>query len=78
MTQGRQEGQGAPLAIRGLARQPLAARCPAPERCHVGLGPGLVDEDQTLRRDGWAVFLPLSPPALDVRAVTFTGDGGFF
>ncbi len=78
MTQGRQEGHGSPLAVRHLGREPLAARRPAPERRHIGLGPGLVDEDQTLRRDGWAVFLPLRPPAPDVRAVTFTGDGGFF
>ena len=78
MAQGRQEGQGAPFAVRDLCFQPLATRRPSPERRHVGLGPGLVDEDQALRRDAPAVLLPLGPPAFDVRAIPFTGDGGFF
>ena len=34
-----------------LAVQPLPARRPAAQRRHVGLGPGLVDEDQAVGVD---------------------------
>ena len=39
------EGQRAPVAMRGDAAQPRALRPPAPQRRHIGLDPGLVDED---------------------------------
>ena len=44
-----EEGQRAPVAVRREAAQPLALRPPSAQRSHVGLDPGLVDEDQALR-----------------------------
>jgi folate-binding Fe-S cluster repair protein YgfZ len=44
-----EERQRAPLAERSMRDQRLAARCPTPDRRHVRLRPGLVDEDQAVR-----------------------------
>jgi hypothetical protein len=41
-----EEGRGLPFALRDLVDEALAARGPAVEPYHVGLGPGLVDEDE--------------------------------
>ena len=73
-----QEGRGLPVAVRDLGCEPGAARRPAPQGGHVGLGPGLVDEDQALRIDLALILLPLRAPARDVRTVAFAGDHGFF
>src|SRR6202140_5964204 len=73
-----QEGCGLPVAMRDFGRQPAAARRPAPQGCHVGLGPGLVDEDQALRLDLALILLPLRAPAGDVRTAAFAGGGAFF
>lgn len=45
----RQEGDGAPLAMRSEADKAFASRPSASERRHVGLDPDLVDEHQTFR-----------------------------
>ena len=78
VAQRRQEGHGLPVAVRRLGPEPLAARRPAPERRHVGLGPGLVDEHQPGRVDPALVFRPLRPPARDVRAVLLGRDQRLF
>jgi hypothetical protein len=39
--------------------EPLADRRPAPQWCHVGLGPGIVDEDEASRIKPALIFLPL-------------------
>ncbi len=44
--QGGDEGHRLPVAIGRLGMEPLADRRPAPQRRHVGLRPGLVDEDE--------------------------------
>src|ERR1700681_206054 len=62
-----QEGCGLPVSVRDLGREAGAARCPAAQGGHVGLGPGLVDEDQTLRIDLTLILLPLRAPAGDIR-----------
>ena len=46
MTQGGQEGNRVPMAMWCFADEPLAAGGPAMTARRVGLGPGLVDEDQ--------------------------------
>ena len=46
MAQCRQEGHGLPVAVRDFGMEPLPDRCPAAQRRHVCLGPGLVDEHQ--------------------------------
>src|SRR5262249_52669362 len=49
MAQSRQEGHGLPAAVRNFGGEPAPAWRPSPQRCHVGSGPGLVDEDQAGR-----------------------------
>ena len=61
-----------------LAVSLRAARRPAPQRRHVGLGPGLVDEDQALRVDPVLILRPLRSPARDVGTIVLAGDHGFF
>ena len=78
MAQGGEEGHGRPVAVRDLGRQALPARPPAPQRSHVGLGPGLVDEDQASRIDAALIGPPLLAPAGYVRAVAFAGDQRLF
>jgi hypothetical protein len=78
MAQGSQEGRGFPMAVRDFGDEPDAARRPHSERFHVGLGPGLVDEDQALRVNPVLIFCPLRPLAGDIGTVAFTGDDGFF
>jgi hypothetical protein len=78
VTQCGQEGCGLPVAVRDFSCEPGAAWRPAPQGGHVGLGPGLVDEDQALRIDLALVLLPLRAPAGDVRTVAFAGDDAFF
>ena len=56
----------------------LAARRPAPQRRHVGLGPGLVDEDQARRIDPILILYPLRPPARDVGTVALASHHAFF
>jgi hypothetical protein len=69
MAQRGHEGHGLPVAVRHLGEEPVAARCPSPERRHVGLGPGFVDEDQAGRVNPLLVGLPLLPPTRHVGAV---------
>jgi hypothetical protein len=45
---------------------------------HIGLGPGLVDEDQASRINPTLIGLPLRPPARDVRAILLGGVQAFF
>src|SRR3546814_7425231 len=52
-----------PVAVRHFRPEPLAARRPAPERRHVGLGPGFIDEEQAGRINPALIGLPLHPPA---------------
>jgi hypothetical protein len=72
------EGQGLPMAVRHLADQALSTRAAAIDRCHVGFGPGLVDEDQSCRIELVLMRLPALPPPRDVRTVLFTGAQTFF
>lgn len=44
--QGRDEGHRLPVSMRDMRDEPLAAVAPASQRGHVGLDPGLVEEDQ--------------------------------
>ena len=78
VSQRGQEGRGLPAAVRDLGDKPAAARRPSPQRGHIGLGPGLVDEDQALRLDAVLIFCPLRPPARDVGAVAFASHHAFF
>ena len=57
------EGGRLPVAVRHRADQPFGPRRPAPGPRHRGRGPGLVKEDQPLRRE----LMLLLPPALTLR-----------
>ena len=66
------------VAVGDLGHEPHPARCPSPQRCHVGLGPGFVDEDQPLRLDAVLILGPLRPPPCDVGTIPFPSHYGFF
>ena len=74
----REEGHGAPMAIRDLGMKPLANRRPAAQRRHVGLGPGLVDEDEARRIKPALIFLPLLASPGDLWPELFGGQHAFF
>src|SRR5438034_10482129 len=78
VAQGGQEGRGPPPAVRDLGGKPHAAGRPSPQRRHVGLGPGLVDEDQALRLDPALILGPLRPPTGDVGTIALAGRDAFF
>jgi hypothetical protein len=64
--------------VRDLCAQPLAARRPAVRAGHVGLGPGLVEEDQAGRIDAALILAPLRAPTAYVRAILLARDQRLF
>ena len=72
------EGGGLPMAVGYGANQALALRAAAIQARHVGLGPGLVDEDEL----GWIKRGLIAPPSQarggHVRPVLLGGVHGFF
>lgn len=76
--QGRDEGQRLPMIERGIASHPLPAPAPAMSAHHVGLDPGLVDEDEALNRDPALIALPTHPSARDVVPGLLGGQQRFF
>src|ERR1700688_4494554 len=78
VAQRRQERHGLPASVRDFGSEPHAPRPPSPERRHVGLGPGLVDEDQAGRLDPALTGCPLGASPRDVRTILFAGVHGFF
>ena len=76
-----QEGRGLPVAVRHFGLEPLPQRRPSAQRRHVGLGPGLVDEDQALGIDA-VLILAIAPRramswstcARSARALRFGDD----
>ena len=73
-----QEGERAPAAVGREALQPLAFDAPAADRGHVGLDPGLVDENEAFRVEMLNRPLPASTPPGDVWPMLLTGECGFF
>jgi len=76
--EGCQEGHGPPAALRHLGEQLLPTRRPAAQARHVGLGPGLIDEDQPCRIKSALVGLPASAPVRDVGSILLGGEQRFF
>ena len=74
----RQEGHRAPMAIRYFGMEPLTDRRPAAQRRHVGLGPGLVDEDEASRIKPALILLPLLASPGDRGPELFGGQHAFF
>ena len=66
------------MAVRHLVDKPLAAWCPTMGARHVGLGPGLVDEDQASGIDPPLIGMPLGAAAAYIRAVLLARDQRLF
>ena len=73
-----QEGHGAPVAERRVAAHALALAAPAMRAHHVGLDPGLVDEDEPVSPDAALIPLPARPPPRDVAPGLLGGQQRFF
>ncbi len=73
-----QEGQRPPAALGNLGDQPFAAQRPSMAAGHIGLGPGLVDEDETRGIKLVLIPFPLCPPPCDVGTILFAGAQAFF
>src|SRR5262249_34303303 len=78
VAQGGNEGHGRPATVRHLGWQALAERAPAAQRRHVGLGPGLVDEDQAGRIDTILIGHPLPTATRYIGTISFAGDQRLF
>ncbi len=76
--QGGDEGHRLPVAIGHFCVKPLTFGCPAPQRGHVGLGPGLIDEHEAGRIRPSLILLPLLPPPGDLRPQLLGGKNAFF
>jgi hypothetical protein len=66
------------MAVRSQAAQPLALRPPTAQRSHVGLDPGLIDEDQALRIEATLPGSPSPTPAGNISARLLKGEQRFF
>src|SRR5213075_740728 len=73
-----EEGERAPTAVRDLGDQPLAASAASMRARHVGLGPSLVDEDETGGIKPPLVLLPLRSSPGDLGALLLAGVQAFF
>ena len=76
--EGCDEGHRFPVAVGHLGMEPLSDWSPASEGCHVGLGPGLVDENQAARIRSSLELLPLLATPGDLRAQLLGGKNAFF
>ena len=73
-----EEGQGSPVALRRFGQQFVSAWRPAAQPRHVGLGPGLVDEDEARRIKLALMGLPALAFSRDVGTILLGGEQGFF
>jgi len=66
------------LTMRHLGFEPLATWRPAPQRRHIGFGPGFVDEHQAGGIDPLPIFGPLRSPTSHVGTVPLGGNPRLF
>ena len=78
IAQGSEEGQGAPMAVRGKSSQTQALLSPSPQRGHVGFDPGFVDKNQPFRVDPSLPNAPALPAARNVGTGLLKGEQRFF
>jgi len=78
MAERAEECQGSPVAVRCEAAQAAPFGAPAPQRRHVGLDPGLVDENEPPRIKPGLPGSPTLAPTRDVRASLLKGEQCFF
>src|ERR1700727_2241774 len=77
-TQPRQKCEGPPSPEGRFGDEAFASGASAMSAGHVGLGPGLVDEDKSPGVDLRLTRLPLLTPPGDIRPVLFGGAKAFF
>jgi hypothetical protein len=73
-----QERHCFPVTVGHFGMEAFAFGSPAAQRSHVGLRPGLVDEDQTPGINPALILLPLLAPSGDLEAELFGGQHAFF
>jgi hypothetical protein len=73
-----EEGERPPFAERHLGKEAAAPRASSMQARHVGLGPGLVDEDEPRRIELSLVLLPALTPPFDVGPILLGGVQAFF
>ena len=78
MAQRRYERQRLPVTMRHFGREPLPLGSPSTQRGHIGLDPGLVDEDEAPGVDLVLMRFPALPLAGDVRPVLLGRHHRFF
>lgn len=78
MAERAEECEGAPVTVRREAAQASPFGAPAPQRGHVGLDPGLIDEDEPARIEPGLPGSPALAPTRDVGASLFEGEQCFF
>lgn len=78
MAQCGDEGGGFPVAMGDMRLQPLATPAAAMAARHIGLRPGLIDEDEAGRVKPRLFGQPLGPSLGDIRAGLFFSENGFF
>jgi hypothetical protein len=76
--EGSKEGLCLPMAMRHAGDEPLALVAPTPQRGHIGLGPSLVDEDQSADINPGLMLAPAFALAGDVRPGLFIPTNRFF
>jgi hypothetical protein len=67
-----------PMTVRRLSTQALPSQSPAVGADHVGLGPGLIDEDEAGRINLSLMPFPACSSARDVGSVLLGGQQRFF
>ena len=77
-SQRAEEGQGAPMAVRSEAAEASALWPPAPDRRHIRLDPGLVDEDEAVRIDAPQPSPPAPAFARNIGPRLLKGEHRFF
>ena len=78
IAQRRDKGHGLPMAEGRSCFETLPTRSPAAQRRHVGLDPGLIDEDQARSVNVALMGLPADPFTGDVGAILFGWPDRFF
>jgi len=81
LTQGGDEGLGAPMTKGSFHLQALPLACPASQPCHLRRGPGLIDKNQpfwALLHPGLAMARPHPPRPDNVSAFGFGRQQRFF
>jgi hypothetical protein len=66
------------VAVRRETAQASSFRCPSAQRSHVGLDPGLIDEDEALRIKAHLPRSPASPSAGHIKAALLKSEQRFF